>query len=516
MLSVIACTRPAGGGKLDIHVDQSVCTVSMAEQRLSVPYSVRREDGTCADMTVGASVDASWLKVGNVSASEVLLLISSNISGTDRSARLTLSCQGASDLVCHVVQSASGSYVIEPVGQYVYADAQEGDAELAYTIKGAASDQSVSAGVPLGCEWLSVKSTTDGKVVFHLTFNDGAERAQTVRLSFPGASDVDITVVQKQFVATSVIKLTTACVVEKCTAHSFDVDYSITGERAGSVVCAEPAGSYSWLKINSVSDKKISFTLEQNSASDDRTAEVRLSCSGARDVLLTVVQAADNPFFISLSQLLQESVDVTVTPSDPTATYAYSVETVELFNKYGPAAYIAAYRKSLQEMAAEEGVPFEALLTKGETSFTVDKLTDDTDYYALAFDIAADGTTSGKVTLLKFHTPKAEPSDNRISFSVDSKGIVSVSTTNNDPYIFDVWDYESWAEIPDHMELAKKLVAYMKGFEGALEMYTHRGNYRENYTEWLTPGKNVAFAFGYKNGITTEVFFYEFDWTPKQ
>lgn len=509
IFSVIACTRD--DGKFEISVDKTVYTVSAEEGTVSIAYSV---PGTSSHPLATAEIEegADWLKAAAVTESSVQLLVQPNTSASDRMASVSLSIKGGKAAVCRIIQQAGAEPVIKPESTLVYLDSDETDCTLGYTISGAEAGAQVKVEVDPESPWLKATEVTPSSVKFHAGRNEGEERAASVLLSLDGSNKVQVVFVQSTFKATSVIKLKSASVTEPCEAHQMHVPYSITGEMAGKMVDAKMAEAVQWARIKSINTAAITFELEANTAKNSRSADVILSCKGAHDVRLTVVQNGDNPFNITVTEVSQASATASFQPKDPSMTYAYSVEKKALYEQYGREGYLSAYIATLAERAEESGVAFKDMLAQGRTDVKVDKLKDGTEYYALAFDLDGDGRTSGEVTILEFKTPKAIPSDNQISFEVTTGGNVKVKTTNNDPYIFDVWDYESWAEMPSPMDLAEKFVEYMKGYDGALETYTHRGDYAEDYREWLTPGKNVAFAFGYKDGITTDVFFFVFDW----
>ena len=288
--------------------------------------------------------------------------------------------------------------------------------------------------------------------------------------------------------------------------------YTVSGASAGQSVEAELVEQAPWIRITGTTSSRISIELDENASESNRSAEIKLSLPDARPVVLSVIQKADSPFDINVKNVTSASATVTFVPKSSDMTYAFSVEPKALFENLGSEGYIEAYLESLLEMAGENGVGLKDLLASGSRTVTLDNLKDNTEYYALAFDLDANGKSSGKVTILEFKTPKATPSENRFSFQVSAGGVVTVKTTNDDPYIFDVWDIDSWNEFATPQALAERFIEYMKNFEGAIETYTHRGDYSEDYLQYLTPGKNVAFAFGYKDGITTDIYYYIFDW----
>lgn len=362
--------------------------------------------------------------------------------------------------------------------------------------------------------WVSVVDVTAKQIVFSLTKNDtDCDRIARVALVCGSGPKHVLRIVQIPYLYDSQIILSATSQTVEAAATEFKLRCSITGEGAGQMPEVEIPDENSWIQLKKIGSGAAEFSLQPNSEKISRSVKLRFTYPGAKDAYFTLVQAADLLFFISVSDITPSRATLNFKPKDKKMTYAYSVETKETFDGMGNVAYIKAYAEALYKLADENHVTFGSLLASGDVlNKKIENLIDGTDYYALAFDINSEGWSSGEVTLHAFKTPKATPSDNKISFEVMKDGTVKVKTTNSDPYIFDVWDIDSWSEFATPMDQAKRFVEYMKGFEGAIDTYTHRGDYSENYSQWLTKGKNVAFAFGYNEGITTEVFFLEFDW----
>lgn len=366
----------------------------------------------------------------------------------------------------------------------------------------------------MASSWVSVEDVTAKQIVFSLIENEtDSDRIARVALRCGSGARRVLRIVQLPYLFDSQIVLSATGQTVEAAATELKLRCSITGEGAGHMPDVEIPDGNSWIEVKKIGSGVAEFILQPNKEKISRSVKLRFSYQGAKDAYFTLVQAGDLPFFISVSDITPSRATLNFKPKDKSMTYAYSVETKELFDRMGNVEYIKAYAEALYKLADESQVSFESLLASGDVlNKKIENLVDGTDYYALAFDLNSQGWSSGEVTLQAFKTPKATPSLNKISFEVLKDGTVKVKTTNSDPYIFDVWDIASWSEFATPMDQAKRFVEYMKGFEGAIDTYTHRGDYSENYTQWLTKGKNVAFAFGYNEGITTEVFFFEFDW----
>lgn len=154
--------------------------------------------------------------------------------------------------------------------------------------------------------------------------------------------------------------------------------------------------------------------------------------------------------------------------------------------------------KSLEEIIAERTV-------KGEQQLPFKDLKPNTEYVAYAFGVNLDGTVTSGLFKKFFSTPKPEPSTNRLTLTVSKVGIdgalIQAGTTNNDPYILDVWEASKLAGKSDQQIMEAVVAAY--GDED-LDEITVTGDTPLDVTGRLeSDTEYIALAFGYEAGVLT-------------
>ena len=119
---------------------------------------------------------------------------------------------------------------------------------------------------------------------------------------------------------------------------------------------------------------------------------------------------SQNTFSISVTEISSTSANVAVTPSN-NDTYYFDIVDKAFYDSYSNKADLAAdYVAYLQETAAEYAalgydVTLADLLSSGNDSYYFDGILDpNTDYYAVAFGISANGTVTTDVTAEAFTT----------------------------------------------------------------------------------------------------------------
>ena len=232
--------------------------------------------------------------------------------------------------------------------------------------------------------------------------------------------------------------------------------------------------------------------------------------------------SASSDFTINVSNITATNATVSVTPSNDNTYYFDIVEqsTVNSFSSLS--AFATAYVEFLQEQAAEYGYNFADFLSSGNDSYTFSNtLIADTDYYAFAVGVNANGTITTDVTVKAFTTlssgsDSGATSQNTFAISVSgvtsNSATISVNPSNRDTYYFDVYPKDVADQYGGMTALAADYVAYIKElyesygytFADALssgpDSFTFDGN--------LDPGTTYyAFAFGVNadGTVTTDV-----------
>lgn len=148
-----------------------------------------------------------------------------------------------------------------------------------------------------------------------------------------------------------------------------------------------------------------------------------------------------------------------------------------------------------------------ALLTHTGTDTLSNNLKALSDYTAAAFTMDANGYITSNPVINEFTTGETPQSDNIISVTWDKVGgrriDYTVHTTNNDPYVFFLYEYaDSFKNMTDD-----EIIEWICANED-MDFYTRPGGYVSTYADGLRPNTEyVVYAFGYSGGNpNTELF----------
>ena len=207
-------------------------------------------------------------------------------------------------------------------------------------------------------------------------------------------------------------------------------------------------------------------------------------------------------FEIEVSSITPLGAYVSVTPSDNAATYYYGVVSKVDFEKYLNAkAFANKVVSELKKNCDSSDLTFAEVLLKGTDGYQVSYLIPDTDYYAYAFGVTADGVVNTDVTTKPF-TTLAEVVDASMTFDVKVTDIKSsgacvsvIPSNNNATYYFDVVPKQKLDEYSDVKEYAEWLIRYIK------EPYDFYG---KSFAEVLSAG---AVAYQFENGAPNTEYY---------
>lgn len=306
------------------------------------------------------------------------------------------------------------------------------------------------------------------------------------------------------------------------------IDYSIEGKYDGELYIGQDAD---WIKLDEIGKSTIFFDIATNTSEEARTATLSLHVKGAENVYVLIVQSGktagfvnEEMFAIEVSDITTGTATVSVTPKEEykTKTYLYSVIDKKSYETYGSRAYIEACIRQIDEFVElslkYDPVPrsFSDFLSRYASVNPATLLHDDTEYYAAAFDLDVNKQFSGNITLKEFKTQKTKQSSNKFNLRMNGS-VLTVTPTNNDPYIYDILTKEAWSEFSTPREVAQMFVQTMKSY-GYLSIYIVNGAQSEDFASTLDhSGNYVAYAFGYNyddrtGGITTEIEYIEFSY----
>lgn len=177
-------------------------------------------------------------------------------------------------------------------------------------------------------------------------------------------------------------------------------------------------------------------------------------------------------FTIQLSDITSSSVYMAVTPSNNTDTYFFDVVPQYVMAHYDtPEVFAADYVSQLISIYEQYDLVFADDLSQGEDAWQYEQgnLEPNTEYYAIAFGVTPEGTITTKVTMESFKTlapTPAAPSDNVLTVDVSqitaTGALISVETTNNDTYYFDVIEKSAIDEYGSPLDFALEYIVRVK------------------------------------------------------
>lgn len=310
------------------------------------------------------------------------------------------------------------------------------------------------------------------------------------------------------------------------------ITYGIEGDSAGEV--PQIMVSEDDVQVVDVTPESAVVVLPENQSDTDRTVTVTLSCQGAKEAYVNILQGS-NPYYkpnarqsfeIVVSGIKYNEAGLSVRPVYTDTYYYVGLIPVEAYNAFeSDDDIIAAAKNSLDRDIESWNLSFGSMgvtcsykdfLQVGYYNAYLSELSPETEYYVLVFDMSLSGTGSGKIFKEKFRTLPVPESSDDFAITVDG-GVVSVVPKNPSiAYILDVvelstWDYYGGDPMANAMDFLEWV--FDEGYSVTSWMY--KGSVSINYgaESNFTSGNYVAYAFGYdaqKGEITTDVSYLHF------
>ena len=236
--------------------------------------------GGSALFTVTSNIDwnvsetCDWLTATKTSNTILTVDYDENVTVEERSADITLSGPGVSDVLITLNQDGAVPVLsVEP--ETLTVSAVGGSALFTVTSN---IDWSVSE----TCDWLTATKTTNTVLTVEYDENRTVdERTAVITLSGPGVSDVLITLDQEGAVPVLSVEPETLTVSPASGSALFTVTSNI--DWSVSETC-------DWLTATKISNTVLTVEYDENRTVDERTAVITLSGPGVSDVLLSFVQ----------------------------------------------------------------------------------------------------------------------------------------------------------------------------------------------------------------------------------
>lgn len=226
---------------------------------------------------------------------------------------------------------------------------------------------------------------------------------------------------------------------------------------------------------------------------------------------LLPVDKVDCTFDITVSDIAASSATVSVTPSKNDIPYYFDLISKADYEAAGGndaaiggfvseflAVLMDYYGQSLEDTVA-------GICSTGADSYTYEgNLAAETDYYVFACGLTKDGRINTDIAMKPFKTESVKPSDNVFTMEVTNitatGALVSLSTTNNDPYLLDVWKTSALEGLSDD-----ELVAAVEEMYGPFLFFLMgNGDFELDNEGYLDPDTDyTAFVVGYDSGFAT-------------
>lgn len=221
------------------------------------------------------------------------------------------------------------------------------------------------------------------------------------------------------------------------------------------------------------------------------------------------------PFVIEVSDQTTWTADVTWTPRDSEATYIAMVVEKEAFDEYGSdEGYIASDLEYFRLLAEYTETDFAGVLANymvsGPGTERVKGLEQNTDYYAYAYGIEADGTVTTPLVKTLFRTATVEPVTCTFEFAatqVTSTSARLYATPDNKEctYFWDCVSREDWdafggdeGAVAANIDLIRRAVEIyqMAGYDKTFADFLTSGMSYSDLDELKADTEYVVFAFG--------------------
>lgn len=236
------------------------------------------------------------------------------------------------------------------------------------------------------------------------------------------------------------------------------IEYEIENPVEGETIVASTPDA--WVHSFDYSKEgEVGFTADP-SEGEARIANITLNYKGAEKKVVTVMQPAPEvaqlTFDIKVLATDGSSAVVKWTPSDNEASYLPLVVEKSLFDSYPTEAeYIQSDIEYIQGMADRYNMSFLEMLSeflaKGPTAEEpIDNLSSDTDYYAYAYGMTAEGVATSAISKTEFRTGPFSCEFTIAHEETDSTCDVEVTPSNTGCfYYFDMAekaDFDTWGD----------------------------------------------------------------------
>lgn len=234
------------------------------------------------------------------------------------------------------------------------------------------------------------------------------------------------------------------------------------------------------------------------------------------------------PLVCNINNITSTSANVSVSPTEGyTGYYYFDVMTKsEYESKYANnhEALVSQFEAMVQKYADSfiaagkvssiEDLMESAIASKGNANYLYETLDPHTDYCVWACSVDLQGKVTSDISVIgEFTTLDVKHSDMTFTIAYDPATYkLTLTPSSDESYVWGVLSAEDYEAYYDGSaeECIKDLVdTYIN--EGVLEDNLYTGSFSTSMIFKASPGENVVLAAGYKDGITTSIAEYHFD-----
>ena len=215
-------------------------------------------------------------------------------------------------------------------------------------------------------------------------------------------------------------------------------------------------------------------------------------------------------FTISVSDITASCVNVTVSPKNNVNSFYFDVIECSEYDSYSdPQVLMEEYIAELQQLVeewADYGLTFEDMLSSVTDSYYyVCALTPETNYYAFAVGVAANGTITTNPEVKKFTTSKVKASSNTFSIALQNDYLIITPSIESEYYLYNIYSGALDSATASDATIINAVLENAEEY-GLDYFLGGNGENEFDFSGEFTNGQTyTAVVFGYDGAATTAV-----------
>ncbi len=273
-----------------IECESTVTVPSLVEQDVTVPCSIVNP---LPGGRLTAKSKPSW--VTGVSLEGPSLVCHVSLANKECEGLIRISYTGADDFDLHLKQTSST--FIHPESESIMFDYPASTQTFDCTIENPVASSTLSA--TSTASWISDIQVSDTRISFKASENNsGSFRRASVTLHYAGATDVNVSVIQRW--SSSSLTLTPTSKDVDYTGGLFSFDYVVINPRENATLTAE--SQVDWITDVKVNGTNVSYKVAENNSKTSRSGKIKVAYGDYATAVFTVTQSAYPSYTISLDK----------------------------------------------------------------------------------------------------------------------------------------------------------------------------------------------------------------------